>query len=219
MIEKVNKVTNPLTIIAIFSALAEIAGTVALPLVSNELQNYFIWYVMGLPVLLVICFFITLNFNHKVLYSPSDFINEENFMQLSIKRERINENYNEMTDQLQEIQERITNVTSIKNSTNEIQEIVKKVDEISAIVRENQNETNDILINKQPKIVITKPEALERNIERYISTHESFSERDLGRFLGIPSIETKRILNGYVLSNRLKSEKINNKTTYRVKEF
>ena len=219
MIDKISKVTNPLTIIAIFSALAEIAGTVALPLVSIELQHYFIWYVMGLPVLLVISFFITLNFNHKVLYSPSDFDNEDNFMQLSIKGERINENYNEMTNQLEEIQKRITNVTTGKESSNEIREIVDKVNEISAIVRENQNETNEILVNNKPKLIITKPDALERNIERYMSTHESFTERDIVRFLGINSTETKRILNGYVLNNRLKSEKQNNKLIYRVKEF
>lgn len=76
------KIKNPLTIIGLFAGIAEIAGTTVLPLVSENVQNIFIWYVMGFPVLLVILFFITLNFNPKVLYSPSDFTDEKNFMTL-----------------------------------------------------------------------------------------------------------------------------------------
>jgi DNA-binding MarR family transcriptional regulator len=80
MIEKVKAVNNPLTIIAIFAALAEIAGTIALKIVTPELQGTFVWFVMGFPALLVLLFFITLNFNPKVLYAPSDFRDEENFL-------------------------------------------------------------------------------------------------------------------------------------------
>lgn len=75
------KVSNPLTIVAIFVGLAEIAGTTVLPFVTPELQKIFIWYVMGLPILLVILFFITWNFNSKVLYSPNDFSDERNYME------------------------------------------------------------------------------------------------------------------------------------------
>lgn len=75
------KVSNPLTIVAIFAGLAEIAGTTVLPFVTPELQKIFIWYVMGLPILLVILFFITWNFNSKVLYSPNDFSDEKNYME------------------------------------------------------------------------------------------------------------------------------------------
>jgi DNA-binding MarR family transcriptional regulator len=80
MIENVKAVNNPLTIIAIFAALAEMAGTVALKIVSPELQATFVWFVMGFPALLVILFFLTLNFNPKVLYAPSDFKDEVNFL-------------------------------------------------------------------------------------------------------------------------------------------
>jgi maltodextrin utilization protein YvdJ len=80
MIEKVKAVNNPLTIIAIFAALAEIAGTVALKMVAPEFQGIFIWFVMGFPTLLIILFFLTLNFNPKVLYAPSDFKDEVNFL-------------------------------------------------------------------------------------------------------------------------------------------
>lgn len=49
-------IKNPLTIIAIFSTLAEAAGVAVLPFVSEELQRIFIWYVIGFPILLVILF-------------------------------------------------------------------------------------------------------------------------------------------------------------------
>lgn len=76
------KISNPLTIIGLFAGIAEVAGTVVLPFVSLELQKFFIWYVMGFPILLVVLFFITLNKNPKVLYAPSDFTDEKNFMEL-----------------------------------------------------------------------------------------------------------------------------------------
>jgi len=80
MIEKIPLVKNPLTIVAIFAGLAEIGGTIVLPLLDSDIQSIFVWYVMGFPTLLVILFFLTLNFNHRVLYAPSDYTDEANFM-------------------------------------------------------------------------------------------------------------------------------------------
>lgn len=80
MIERMRKISNPLTIIAIFAALAEIAGTMALATVASHLQSVFLWFVMLFPCLLVILFFATLNFNPKVLYAPSDFRDEKHFL-------------------------------------------------------------------------------------------------------------------------------------------
>lgn len=87
MIESIKKVNNPLTIIAIFAALAEIASVVAINYVNSELHYIFIWFVMGFPVLLVTFFFATLNFNAKVLYAPSDFKDDQSFLQtLNVKQ-------------------------------------------------------------------------------------------------------------------------------------
>lgn len=100
MIEKIKKIQNPLTVIAIFAALAEVAGTVALALVNKDLQIIFIWFVMLFPVLLLILFFITLNFNPKVLYSPSDFQDEENFLNVLIGRKELSIRFEELNNQL-----------------------------------------------------------------------------------------------------------------------
>lgn len=79
MVEKIRTIKNPLTIIAMFAAIAEISGTAVLPFISDANQGTYVWFLMIFPLLLVLLFFLTLNFNHKVLYAPSDFKDEENF--------------------------------------------------------------------------------------------------------------------------------------------
>ena len=79
MVEKIGTIRNPLTIIAIFAAIAEISGTAVLPFITDGNQGTYVWFLMIFPLLLIVLFFVTLNFNHKVLYAPSDFKNEENF--------------------------------------------------------------------------------------------------------------------------------------------
>jgi hypothetical protein len=107
MLEKFRAVSNPLTIIALFAGLAEIAGTVALATVNKELQPIFVWFVMGFPVLLVVLFFATLNFNPKVLYAPSDFRDEENFLNTLVGTRAVSMRLGEIPQQLEEAKDRI----------------------------------------------------------------------------------------------------------------
>lgn len=83
MIEKIGHVKNPLTVISMFAAIAEISGTAVLPFISTDNQSSFTWFLMLFPTLIVILFFWTLNSNHKVLYAPSDYRNEENFVNIT----------------------------------------------------------------------------------------------------------------------------------------
>lgn len=83
MLEKFRKVTNPLTIIAIFAGITEIMCTFALAAVSEKNEIWIIIFLVSFPPVLVVMFFLTLNFNHKVLYAPSDYANEANFMMAS----------------------------------------------------------------------------------------------------------------------------------------
>ncbi|OPA77502.1 hypothetical protein BVG16_13700 [Paenibacillus selenitireducens] len=98
MVDKVKKVSNPLTIVAIFAGLAEVASTVALGLINEEIQLIFIWFVMVFPVLLVVIFFLTLNLNPKVLYSPSDFKDEDNFLQTLAGSYTLKKQFDEMNN-------------------------------------------------------------------------------------------------------------------------
>lgn len=82
MLESIKKISNPLTIIAIFTGLAEVSGTVVLPFMKEESQSLYVWFLMAFPTLLILLFFLALNFNYKVLYAPSDFKDEDNFLKL-----------------------------------------------------------------------------------------------------------------------------------------
>lgn len=110
MIENVKAVNNPLTIIAIFAALAEVAGIGALGFVDPNLQHIFVWFVMGFPSVLIIAFFLTLNFNAKVLYAPSDFKDEGNFMNLTGI-------VNQQSDNLEEIESKLENAKATFEET------------------------------------------------------------------------------------------------------
>lgn len=107
MLEKIRGVQNPLTIIALFAGIAEIAGTVALAAVDRGLQPVFIWFVMGFPALLVLLFFATLNFNPKVLYAPSDFRTDDNFLRLIRGGQAVADSYRSLTEQLAATEESV----------------------------------------------------------------------------------------------------------------
>ncbi len=83
MEQKNISIKNPLTIIAIFAGIAEVSGTVVLPFVSEANQVLFIYFLIGFPTFLVFCFFATLNFNNRVLYAPSDYKNEDNYIRVN----------------------------------------------------------------------------------------------------------------------------------------
>lgn len=101
MIEKVGPIKNPLTIIAIFAAIAEISGTMVLPFIEKSNQSIYVWFLMIFPILLILLFFLTLNFNHKVLYAPSDYKNEDNFLQ-SLPRASFIEKVQQIQAELEE---------------------------------------------------------------------------------------------------------------------
>ena len=91
MIEKIKPVNNPLTIVGIFAALSEVFSIGVLGFIDKGLQIIFIWFIMGFPLILVLAFFITLNFNPIVLYAPKDFRKDENFISIYNKiKEPIN---------------------------------------------------------------------------------------------------------------------------------
>ena len=83
MLEQIKHVSNPLTVIAIFAAIVEVCATAVLPFASPASQQVFLWFLIGFPTLLVILFFLTLNFNHQVLYAPSDYRDDSSFLAAS----------------------------------------------------------------------------------------------------------------------------------------
>lgn len=82
MLDKIGHIKNPLTVIAMFAGIAEVSGAVVLPWLEKDVQETYVLFLMGFPCLLVLLFFVTLWLNHTVLYAPSDFKDDKNFMDL-----------------------------------------------------------------------------------------------------------------------------------------
>jgi hypothetical protein len=76
------KISNPMTIIAIFATLSETSAAVSLPFLDNEERQTYIWFLISFPFYLIFLFFITLNFNYKSLYAPSDFQKSKQFVKV-----------------------------------------------------------------------------------------------------------------------------------------
>lgn len=76
---------NPVRIIALFAVLSEASAATALPFLHEDNQTLYVWFLIIFPSTLTLMFFLTLNFNYKALYAPSDFSNEKNFLKVSKK--------------------------------------------------------------------------------------------------------------------------------------
>lgn len=139
MIEKIGTIKNPLTVIAIFAAIAEISGTLVLPFISPEHQGAYIWFLMLFPVLLVAAFFLTLNFNHAVLYAPSDYQQEEHFLRAFEKltpKEQIDKLKAELRDALEQQPQssRVVLKTEPEQIQQVSQDLIRKVSSAERLV-------------------------------------------------------------------------------------
>lgn len=106
MVEKIGHVKNPLSVIAIFAGIAEISGTIVLPFLHPENQSIYLWFLMLFPSILVLIFFGTLNFNHKSLYAPSDYRDENNFLK-SLRYVSFNEKQEKIIAEVTEANEHV----------------------------------------------------------------------------------------------------------------
>jgi len=138
MNSELKKISNPLTVIGLFAGIAEVAGTIVLPFVSESLQMVFIFYVMFFPVLLVIAFFITLNKNPNVLYAPSDFREEANFMALM---QQANIQVQKANEKIQEVDEKVQEAKTSVNSNNNL-DVSEDIAEIKSILASTSNVLN-----------------------------------------------------------------------------
>jgi hypothetical protein len=82
MIKTSLNIMNPVSIIALFAGLSEASAATALPFLGENNRDIYVWFLIIFPCTLTFLFFLTLNFNYKVLYAPSDFSNEKNFLKI-----------------------------------------------------------------------------------------------------------------------------------------
>ncbi len=82
MIKLKSRITNPMTIIAVFATLSETSAAISLPFLDNDECKIYIWFLISFPFYLLLLFFATLNFNYRSLYAPSDFEKGKHFIKV-----------------------------------------------------------------------------------------------------------------------------------------
>ncbi|WP_348995658.1 hypothetical protein ABFG95_06870 [Achromobacter sp. HNDS-1] len=97
-VAKIAHIRNPLTIIAMFAVIAEVSGTVVLPMLEPAVQGTYVWFLMFFPTGLVALFFYTLHTKRDALYGPGDYNDEKNFMDLIRPASRAEVAYKSMQD-------------------------------------------------------------------------------------------------------------------------
>lgn len=146
------KISNPLTIIAMFAGIAEISGTAVLTMLPNEIQIIFIWFVMGFPTLLILLFFLVLIFKPSVLYAPSDFSNDDNFLRINKIGSKVYEEKRELKEMkfskaFEEIRLKIESISD-KIDSSELDPLIRTIDqsknELAKLDREPEFDIDDI---------------------------------------------------------------------------
>lgn len=98
MLKIKKKISNPMTVIAIFAAISETSAAVSLPFLDNQDREIYVWFLISFPFYLLFLFFITLNFNYRSLYSPSDFGKDKNFLKVIDINDRENKRNTSMQE-------------------------------------------------------------------------------------------------------------------------
>jgi len=172
----ITTIRNPLTIIAIFSALAEGFATVALIQSPIEIQRIFIYFVMAFPTLIVILFFGVLIFKSKVLYAPSDFDNQEHFLEANQIRESVSHDI--------EVNLRSPDKSDLAFTEQQIQFVKQSINEsienVDPISRRNQIE---LLLRNGP--------ATADEISRKLNLNKSYTYRLLGNLQAQNRVESE----------------------------
>ncbi|PZW69865.1 hypothetical protein F471_01195 [Pseudomonas sp. URMO17WK12:I1] len=111
------KISNPLTIIAVFAGVAEALATISLINLPLEIQVTFVYFVMFFPTLLVLLFFLVLALKSKVLYAPSDFVNENNYLAIHDFKQAIDKEIHKAAEEINKEGEKLSpeNIERLKS--------------------------------------------------------------------------------------------------------
>jgi hypothetical protein len=74
MDDKFSRIQKPLAIIAIFAGIVQISGIAVLPYIDSPQQSKLTWFLISFPVLMVLLFFITINYYIRVTLKSSKYL-------------------------------------------------------------------------------------------------------------------------------------------------
>lgn len=203
MMDSIRHIKNPLTLISIFAGVAEVSGAAILPLLDTESQKIFIYFPMLFPTLTVSLFFLTLNFNHKTLYAPSDYKDEKNFVNPfgPATSEELVQKLNEETTEVQQDSKDESDSTSASDTgreqtapdpsplnTND-QTVVADATESDKTITEN----NDIGKNDRKPVEIYSRASMDRLIANSAEAYETTHQRLMENVARIESLAVEKL--------------------------
>lgn len=162
------RISNPLTVVAIFSGLAEAFATLALINVPHDIQQIFVFFVMAFPTLIVLLFFAVLNWNHTVLYAPGDFEDEAMYLESMRIRRSIK------SEIIETLASPVSNGTSLTPA--QIQVVSDRVDRVI-------NEANLSPRKQQILGLLSEGHASLRSISEKLNLNQSYAIRLLRAML------------------------------------
>jgi len=203
MNNKVGSIKNPLSVIAIFAGIAEISGTMVLPHINPDNQLIFIWFLMLFPFTLVVLFFITLNWNYKVLYAPSDFQDEGNFVNLQQASTsevllKIEDSLNDQDNETQSAISELNNNNSTNTPLTHLTEITDKLESTlskNIISSKTQRALQSDIIKRINNQRMREARLLEKNLIAKIQNEFSNS---ISRDIKVESKNNKLIFDGVI---------------------
>lgn len=215
----VKKISNPLTIIGMFAVLAEIAGTVVLPILNgNDNQDKFIWYVMFFPVFLVILFFITLWTVPKNLYGPKDYSNEDNFIKIMSAKYSVDDSLQHIEDEISKLSKIVqdnsnSNISEDKSIAEFYKSLIDRLNAINIKLAETKEINNNIetnISNTLPKSAI-----LQFRVIKYIEENPNCSAQNIAEQFNLNINTVRNMLHKFVNEGILIRIGINKEVTYK----
>jgi len=129
MLEKFGKISNPLTIIAIFAGLAEVLGIGVLPFIGDlKWQGPIVFFVAFFPFFLVALFFTTLILKQNVLYAPSDFNDQAHYLAIQELEKKQSNIDHEITTVKQQLLAMEAIGVLERNSQSDIRRVISKME-------------------------------------------------------------------------------------------
>lgn len=101
-----------------FAGLAETLATVALVKLPPKIQSIFVYFVMAFPAAIALLFFFVLYFKNIVLYAPSDFENQDHYLEANEIKQSINLELDKIFSKINKDGEKLTQNEIDKTKSN-----------------------------------------------------------------------------------------------------
>ena len=124
---------------------------------------------MLFPIILVVLFFSTLIFNHRVLYAPSDYNNEDNFLEAAKGRRQLDDNFEKLEAEVNAISKTLQ--SSLPSSSETLDQaqiddfkiaITHEFASLKARFEATRESADDLILNALPQ------SALQANVIEHI---------------------------------------------------